>query len=389
MKKVTKSLLATAILTSLFSNPALAQEYRFVVNHQLALSGDGGGGGGSETPSEPITTDPGDPTVWGQFATDHGLSRMSGSSFAEMYINNVSGAELPSENYPETTVGNVNIDTSDLTNVGSLRSITTITDLYSSLYVLPNFRIVSNPSLGDLNGFSNMTGAVDSVNIQSNDSLASISGVSGLTLTANNPATVQISGNSSLLSIDGIEGLLATKNSYDKPAIKGLVVKNNISLTDNSALSALDPYPQNITNDFDLSGNAFADISSLGHITNLRTTLNLSGNQIVDPSPLDGINARLINLSNNQITKTNDASTMSFSYTTNAIDYSYNPIDDISGLGGYTDSEKIILDDRAFTVKMPTSSHMCQLNGSAYNFEAVLEKTGGLGTFAYSEVCGD
>lgn len=402
-----KKSILTLSMVLLMGAPALSYsqetEYRFFINYDFARgeSIQTGQTGGSEAPEgqpeteSPITNDPGDPGVWDQYALENNLTEMQYTDsykFSRLVIRSVNKDSLPGENYPVDTVEEISIsDNSLISNIDSLRSVFNVNQLNGGS---PTISIVGNPNLENISGLSNINGrSAVNVNVLRNNSLTSLEPLSNISLLNQSSGRgVVVMGNGTLTSLNGIETLLSSFHpTYTNVSILQLVtIKDNINLTDISALSNFPANSSNYSNALTITGNAVVDISPISHITHLRGNLYLNDNEIIDITPLNNILVDgSIDLSNNNIEIVNDLSTVSLYYSTSKIILSNNPINNISGMGGYRNTNQIIIDDREFTVKMDGDSHLCDFDGtgSAYQFESVLFKTGNLGTFAYSDVC--
>lgn len=399
-----KTFLSASILLALTTTSvAEAQEYRMMLNYDFAsgnpVSGPGAGGGGGGGSDPAPSTDPGDAQTWRDYASANGLNRMTdpyyGYEFAYLQLENLNSANPPpDENYPSSTVEQIDIENSSaLSHVDSLRSVTGVTSTSGSS---PLISIRSNPLLENIDGLANISGpAAYKFVIENNDSLTSLQPLSGASLVNESSGKgVSIRQNNSLTSLDGIEGILDSRHpSFPSTNIlQSVVITDNPVLSDISALSSLPANSANFSSLLDLSGNAISDITPLSHIVELRDSVYLQDNEIVDASPIATLKLQsyaILDLSNNQITAVNDFSVENLGVGI-VVKYSGNPIDDISGLGGFVDSDSngdtVILDDAVFTTKMSSGSYLCELDGANYRFESVLQKTGG-GTFAYSDVC--
>lgn len=224
----------------------------------------------------------------------------------------------------QIVVGNLDIWGSDITNLDSLRSITSVGQ---------NLYIRYNASLASLNGLSSLTNVGRKLELSRNDILTNIDGLSGitsvetlylygnaaltavdvfsnitsvssiiientslttvdgLTSVANIEAGMTIERNASLTNLDGLASLrniggnLHIRYNDSLRDIDGLAgissIENNVQIRENSSLTKLDGLLSltNVGGTLTIwDNNSLTDIDGLSNLTRVESSLNIFGN---------------------------------------------------------------------------------------------------------------
>ena len=244
---------------------------------------------------------------------------------------------------------NLIVDLGPLSGLSGLEELTLRENLVADIGPLRGLTGLELLALGknavsDVRALSELTN-LEWLELQSNsisniDGLASLTNLVGLFLEDNS-----ISDIGPLSAITSLERLSLADNSVsDLSALAGLTELSDLYLSNNSiseigalsALSSASAMPFGGISTLDLSGNSILDVGPLAGAS--IWNLDLSGNSISDLSPLSGLRVNALDLSENSISNLGSLSGVSVGneHQKGRIDLSDNSISDIQALSGMT-----------------------------------------------------